>query len=121
MKEKLKKISAAFLLAVFAVLSVSGCGGKTANPISAKEVGDKELDCDEIEAEMSDLDARARRLLGEQSNKTGKNVALGVAGWFLLVPWFFMDLSDAERQEAQAMQDRIRHLQRIANKKDCDI
>ena len=118
----MKKLLIMLLLSAFAAMSVVGCGGRAANPIATKEVGDRDLDCDEIEAEMSDLDAQARRLLGEQENKTGKNVALGVAGLFFLWPiWFFADLSTAEKQEAQAMQDRGRHLQRIARKKDCDF
>ena len=117
----MKKLLIMLLLSAFAAMSVAGCGGRAANPIATKEVGDRDLDCDDIEAEMSDLDAQARRLFGEQDNKTGKNVALGIAGWFLLVPWFFMDLSSAEKQEAQAMQDRGRHLQRLARKKDCDF
>ncbi|MGI9296308.1 MAG: hypothetical protein ACR2QC_00240 [Gammaproteobacteria bacterium] len=121
MKKKTGRFIAFLLLAVFAAVAASGCAGKTANPISAREVGDKDLDCDEIEAEMFDLDARARRLLGEQSDKTGKNAAILVGGLFLFPIWFFADLSDAERQEATAMQDRVRHLQRIANKKDCEF
>ena len=116
-----RKILAAILMAfAVIVLPLSGCAGKTANPIATKHPGDKTMDCEDIEAEMHDLDTRARRLLGEQSSKTGKNVALGIAGWFFLIPWFFMDLSDAERQEAQAMQDRGRHLLRLYNKKNCD-
>ena len=118
---KPRNILAAILMAfAVAALPLAGCAGKTANPIATAHPQDKDMDCDEIEVEMHDLDARARRLMGEQSSKTGKNVALGIAGWFFLIPWFFMDLSDAERQEAQAMQDRGRHLLRLYNKKDCD-
>jgi len=78
------------------------------------------MECEVIEAEMSDLDRRARRLMGEQSNKTGKNVAWGLAGLFIWPLWFAMGLSDAERREAQVMQDRYSHLQRIYNKNNCD-
>lgn len=122
MRKTTGRFIAYFLLAIFAALAVSGCGGGSANPIATREVGDRDLDCDEIEAEVVDLDARSRRLLGEKSGKTGKNVAVGVVGLILFWPaLFFLDLSDAEKEEAQAMQDRMRHLQRIANKKDCDI
>ena len=76
----MKKLLIMLLLSAFAAMSVVGCGGRAANPIATKEVGDRDLDCDDIEAEMSDLDAQARRLLGEQDNKTGKNVAIGLAG-----------------------------------------
>ena len=118
---KTRKTFAAILMAFAVVaLPLAGCGGRAANPIAVAHPGDKDMSCDEIEAEMYDMDARARQLMGEESRKTGKNVALGVAGLFFLVPLFFMDLSDAERHEAQAMQDRGRHLLRLYNKKDCD-
>ena len=113
-----KKILA--MLGLASLLLLAGCGGRAANPISSKQPGDREMECPDIEAEMSDLERRARRLLGEQSAKTGKNAALGIGGLFIFPVWFFMDLSDAERQEALAMQDRQAHLQRIYNKKDCD-
>lgn len=108
------------VLCIASLMTLAGCGGRTANPIATKEPGDKNMSCEDIEAEMSDLERKARRLMGEQSAKTGKNAALGVGGLIIFPVWFFMDLSDAEQQEALAMQDRQAHLQRIFNKKDCD-
>lgn len=105
---------------VLTLIVLSGCGGRAANPISVREVGDSKMDCEDIAYEMSELDSRARRLMSEQSNKTGKNAAWGVAGLFLFPLWLGMDLSDAERQEAIAMQDRHRHLDRLFRKKDCE-
>ncbi len=107
------------LICLSAILA--GCAGRTANPISARQAGDKELTCAEIEGEMEELDKRAKRLLAEQSAKTGKNVAWGVAGFIFLPLLLGLDLSDAERQEAQAMQDRHSHLSRLSRKKECDI
>ena len=109
-----------YVCALCAMLLMSGCGGRTANPIATKEIGDKNLDCESLEAEMSELDRKARRLLGEHSNKTGKNAAWALGGLILWPLLFGLDLSDAERQEAQAMQDRHSHLLRLYNKKDCD-
>ena len=103
-----------------AILLLPSCGGRSANPISVREVGDSKMDCEDIAAEMAELDSRARRLMSEQENKTGENVAWGVAGLILLPLALGMDLSDAERQEAMAMQDRYRHLDRIYRKKDCE-
>ena len=78
------------------------------------------MTCENILNEMSDLDRRSRRLLGEQSQKAGKNAVLGVGGLFLFPVWFFMDLGAAEQQEAYAMQDRYRHLERISRKNSCE-
>ncbi len=97
-------------------LSLTACAGRTANPIAAKEVTDKEMDCPDLIEEMSDLERKARRLRSEQSSKMVKNVALA-----LFPPaWILLNLGDAERQEASAMQDRYAHLQRISRKKDCE-
>ncbi len=108
-------------IAIVMLVFVSGCAGRAANPVAVKEAGDNKMSCEDIVSEMSDLDQRARRLMGEQSSKKGKNIAWGIAGLFLFPLWFGMDLSDAERQDAQAMQDRYRHLDRIYNKKDCEV
>ena len=110
-----------FISILFLVFLVSGCAGKTANPISTRQPGDKDLDCEDLEVELSQLDKQAKRLLGEQSDKTGYNAAIGLTGLIIWPVWFALDLSDAERQEAQAMQDRYHYLERLANKKDCDL
>jgi hypothetical protein len=56
-----------------------------------------------------------------QKDKTGKNVALGVAGWFLLVPWFFMDFKNAEATEYEAYRQRYNHLASVAISKKCKV
>ena len=48
-------------------------------------------------------------------------MALGVAGWFLLVPWFFMDFKNAEAHEYEAYRQRYNHLSRIARVKNCRL
>ena len=118
--KKLKNSISAIVLVLFTLVAI-GCGGRSASPIASKDVGDSKMSCYEIEAELSDLDVKARRLLGEQSDKKGSNAAIFLGGLILFPVWFFADLSDAERIEAEAMQDRGRHLQKIANKKKCNF
>jgi len=102
-------------------LSVTACGGRNASPITVARVGDSQLRCDELISEMATLDSEARKKLGKDARKTGQNVGLGVAGVFLLVPFFFMDFSEAERIEAEALRDRYLPLQRLANRKNCEF
>lgn len=99
-------------------LSLVACAGKTAQPVASYKVGDDQMSCNELKAEMAHIDARVSELIPE-SEKTGKNVALGVAGWFLIVPWFFMDFSDAEKVEIQAYQGRYLSLEKTYSKKSC--
>lgn len=109
----LKPIALSFLS-----LSIVACAGKTARPVASYKVGDDSMSCNELKAEMAHIDSRVSELIPD-SQKTGKNVALGVAGWFLIVPWFFMDFSDAEKVEIQAYQERYLALEKMYSKNSC--
>lgn len=96
----------------------AGCAGHAPNPVLVSRPSDSEMSCRSLMAEMEEIDHNIRKLL-PKSEKTGKNVALGVAGAFFLVPWFFMDFSDAEKVEIDAYQSRYNHLTRVYNDKQC--
>lgn len=49
----------------------------------------------------------------DQTKQIVINSALGVAGIFFVVPWFFMDTSDANSIEAKAAKERYKKLQRM--------
>ena len=69
---------------------------------------------------MAFIQGEIQRLIPE-TEKTGKNTALGVTGFFFLVPLFFMDLSQAEQVEVNAYRQRYNHLLIIAGDKQCGI
>ena len=52
---------------------------------------------------------------------TGKNVALGVTGFFLIVPLFFMDFKDAEEAEIKALRRRNQWLRETAYNNSCTL
>ncbi len=112
-KNRLKLISVALLVTL-----LSGCGGRAANLVSMSQYGDDTKSCKSLGFEINATQDEIDRLI-PKTNKTGKNVALGVAGWFLIVPWFFMDLSQAEQQEINALRKRYNHLVILANEKGC--
>ena len=99
-------------------LTISACGGRPANPVMVEQYGDDRRSCKALEMEMSNTQQEIQQLI-PQTDKTGKNVALGVAGWFLIVPWFFMDLSQSEQIEVNALRQRYNHLAIIAEDKRC--
>ena len=103
-----------------AVVFIAGCAGRAANPVAVNQYGDQVKSCKAIESELSFNDAEVTRLI-PASEKTGKNVALGIAGWFLIVPWFFMDFSQAEQQEINALRQRHNHLVILAGEKNCEM
>ncbi|MFT5207342.1 MAG: hypothetical protein ACI9CF_001094 [Candidatus Omnitrophota bacterium] len=106
-------------MSVFVIMSVlAGCAGRAANLVTVHQYGDNTKSCAALESEMQFAQEEINRLI-PKTNKTGKNVALGVAGWFLIVPWFFMDLSKAEQEEINALRQRYNHLVILANEKTC--
>ena len=105
-------------LTCLSMLSLAACGGRTANPVMVSQYGDANKSCKALMFELQTVENEMRRLLPE-SDKTGENVALGVAGAFLIVPWFFMDFSAAEEQEYNAYRQRYNHLAAIATDKNC--
>ncbi|NKB46490.1 MAG: hypothetical protein GKR77_01740 [Legionellales bacterium] len=107
-----KGIIVLFSIALFA------CAGRTPNPIDVYQPNDNKLSCDQIKAEIQ-RNQKAMFALYPKTQKTGKNVALGVAGAFFIVPLFFMDFSDAEQIEIKAFQRRDEHLHKIAERKKC--
>jgi UTP-glucose-1-phosphate uridylyltransferase len=97
---------------------LTGCAGRSPNPVPQYQPQDDQMSCAAIKQEINDNQTKITNLIPKE-NKTGKNVALGVAGAFLLVPWFFMDFSDAEQQEVQAYQLRNSHLRTLYEHKKC--
>jgi len=109
----LKYISFVLLLSF-----LSGCAGRAAHLVMVRQQGDENRSCESITSELISIEGEIQNLI-PKTNKTGKNVALGIAGWFLLVPWFFMDLSQAEQEEINAYRQRYNHLVSISVDKGC--
>ena len=107
-------------LALISMLTVTACGGRTASPVMVAQYGDQDKSCKALKFEMVNVQGEIQRLL-PKTDKTGKNVALGVAGWFLLVPWFFMDFKNAEQTEYEAYRQRYNHLASLAMSKNCRV
>lgn len=105
-------------LAIATLLLTSACAGRTANPVSEYQYGDEKKSCSRLRADISNINSEIVALL-PSANKTGKNVALGVAGAFFLVPWFFMDFSDSEQVEINALRRRHNNLIGISAEKNC--
>lgn len=106
------------IVVISALLMTAACAGRTPNPISEYQYGDEKKSCERLRAEISSINSEIATLLPD-TDKTGKNVALGVAGAFLLVPWFFMDFSEAEQVEVNALRRRHNNLVAISAEKNC--
>jgi len=115
-KAPIMSLFASFLIVSFLV----GCAGRAANPVMVQQYGDNRKSCKALELELSQIEQEIQRLV-PKTDKTGKNVALGVTGFFFIVPLFFMDLSQAEQIEINAYRQRYNHLLIIAAEKQCGI
>lgn len=104
------------VLAIFALLA--GCAGRPANPVMVDQVGDTKKSCAAIQAEMRGIEGEIQRLV-PQTDKTGKNVGLGIAGAIFIVPLFFMDLTESEKIEVNAYRQRYNRLNVLAVEKKC--
>ncbi len=107
-------------MSLMAALLVIGCAGRAAHPVMIQQYGDGKKSCQALERDMAFIQGEIQRLI-PQSEKTGKNVALGVTGYLFIVPLFFMDLSRAEQIEINAYRQRYNHLLIIAGDKQCEI
>jgi len=108
--------SAIVLLAVLFL----GCAGRAATPVIVYQHGDTSRSCDALERELELIETDILGLL-PQTDKADQNTKLGVAGIFLLVPFFFMDLSKSEQIEVNALTKRYNHLVEIAETKGCGL
>jgi hypothetical protein len=72
---------------------------------------DNNLSCEQIQAEIASNEAKARQLIDEDNSNRNANIAIGTVGVLLFWPALFaLDLSDAERVEANALHERNTHL-----------
>ena len=75
------------LLSSVIVLSSVSCAGRTPNPVAMYQPGDNSLSCSGLRMTMANVQVDIDRI-APGANKTSSNVGLGIAGAFLLVPWF---------------------------------
>lgn len=104
---------------IFAAIIISGCAGRTPNPIMIHQYNDDKKSCEALKHEMTFIEDEIQRLM-PHTDKTKKNVALGVTGALFIVPLLFMDLSQAEQIEVNAYRQRYNHLAIIATDKKCE-
>ena len=82
--------------------------------------GDEERSCDALERELEMIEEDILDILPE-TEKADRNTQLGIAGIFLTVPFFFMDISKSEQIEVNALVKRYNHLVEIADNQNCSL
>jgi len=107
-----------FCVVLSATIFFAGCGGREANLVQSRQPGDIQKNCKELETEMLYCQDEIGRLI-PNSDKTGKNIALGATGIIFIVPLFFMDLKQGEKKEIEAYQQRYNYLFMLYQQRNC--
>ena len=107
-------------LLLSALIFLAGCAGREANPIAIYLPGDENRSCTGLKAEIAQLQVDMQRLL-PKTDKGVSNALWATAGVFLIVPFFFIDLKDAEKIEFDAMLRRHNRLLIYAAERHCDM
>lgn len=107
-------------LLITSTLILQGCAGRAANPVPVYLPGDENRSCVSYQAEIAQLESDMNRILPD-TNKFGYNAVCAAAGCFLIVPFFFMDMKDAEKVEWEAMRQRRNRLVIYASEKECNF
>lgn len=109
------------LIGLTSFLLLSGCSSRQPNVMSTYIPGDSERSCSSLMYEKDKLNSEMTAKWSEKNHQNGTNVALGIAGAFLIVPWFFMDMSGAERTEWESYKKRFDYLGVLMADKKCSI
>ena len=112
----MKKVVSSILI----VFILASCAGRTPNPVMSSQLGDRGISCESLENEIASNQQEINRI-APNADKSGQNIALGITGLFLLVPWFFMDFSHADETELNALRQRNVNLTSLAGDKHCSL
>ena len=100
---------------VWIVLAVSlgACGGRVAHPVSLENDFDDRLSCTHLSGEFENNLKRLEELTGESKEKFANNLGL------LIASPLFLDFSDTQKREAEALLARNERLQALMTERDC--
>jgi len=96
-----------------------GCAGGAPKPIQVIQSGDYSFNCEQLTNKINSISTLTSELDQEDTSKYKKNIGLATAGSLLIVPYFFMDLTEGDNIERNAARARYIHLHRLAVNKNC--
>ncbi len=103
------------------VMFIIGCGGHMANPVDRYMPGDEKKSCEALFSEMGINDQEVVYKQQKAKDRDFWNGVEFVAGWFLIVPWFFMDSKGSYEVEIDALKARNKMLKAYYAEKGCSV
>lgn len=94
-------------------VTLIGCGGRAAKPITITNDFDNQLSCSHLNGEYNNNLFRLEELTGESRDKFSNNAGM------LLVSPLFLDFSQTQKQEAEALLARNERIEQLLAARAC--
>ena len=114
-----RKFQPALLLIVMILFLTQSCAGRAAHPVQVAQSGDNKKTCKSLRKETKQIRQKIRRMIPAVKKADKKRTLLMLSGGLLIIPWFFLDLSDADKIETNAKRARHNYLVDVAKKRNC--
>ena len=116
-----RKFQPALLLIVMVLFLTQSCAGRAAHPVQVAQSGDNKKTCKSLRKETSQIRRNVKRMMPAIKKADKKRTLLMLSGGLLIVPWFFLDLTDADKIEANAQRARYNYLVDRGVKRNCRL
>jgi hypothetical protein len=116
-----KNFRRVFVLTVVVLFFIQGCAGRAAHPVKVAQSGDVEKTCKSLRKEMKQIRQKIKKMIPAVKKADKKRTLLMLSGGLLIVPWFFLDLSDADKIETNAQRARHNYLVDKGVKRNCRL
>ena len=113
----MKRIAVVLLCLIF--LSV-GCAGRNPVLIPVSNDTDYNMTCDELRTDIKTNEDTIMEKYYVGKKATSNTVAAAITGYFIIIPFLFMDLKKAEYKEMGNLQERRNHLIKVGQEKKCE-
>ena len=114
-----RKFQPVLVLIVIVLFFVQGCAGRAAHPVKVTQSGDNKKTCKSLRKETKKIRQNLKKMIPAVKKADKKRTLLMVSGGLLIVPWFFLDITDADKIETNAKRARHNYLVDVAKKRNC--
>jgi len=116
-----RKFQPVFVLIVIVLFFVQGCAGRAAHPVQVAQSGDNKKTCKSLHKETKQIRRSIKKMIPAVKKADKKRTLLMLSGGLLIIPWFFLDLSDADKIETNAKRARHNYLVDRGVKRNCRL
>ena len=116
-----RKFQPVFVLVVVVLFFAQGCAGRASHPVKVAQSGDAKKACKSLRKETKQIRRNIKKMIPAVKKADKKRTLLMLSGGLLIVPWFFLDLSDADKIETNAQRARYNYLVDRGVKRNCRL